>query len=391
MARKANFKIRSTPKGWLIHVPASISDTGKLRRRYFATRDEAKVEAQRLRAVAEGRREKAAAIRSALAEDAVAAEEFLKPFAISLAQCARFYASHHDARAKAPTLGDAWTSAISRRPNHRARTLLDYRNWRKALPDAFMAMNVRDITPDTITSALNDTTSGKTTWKNGLGYIRTVLGDCVKAGTLDENPAKRVHVERRPDHSEEVSIYSADELHSLMAACRDYPTGLDRACAGCAPVFALMAFAGVRPDEAAKLRWEDISLELMNIRIGPSVAKKARRRNIRIHCTLKAWLDEVPQKMRHGKVAPPRWVQKATRVRREAGIDGSEKQDALRHSFGTYMLAMENDLDALKSDMGHEHVRVFFEHYHKAVTKREAQPYWLVLPFSGENATRISK
>ena len=44
------------------------------------------------------------------------------------------------------------------------------------------------------------------------------------------------------------------------------------------------------------------------------------------------------------------------------------------------MLAVETDLDALKGDMGHEHVRVFFEHYHKAMTKREALPYSQVLP-----------
>ena len=42
---------------------------------------------------------------------------------------------------------------------------------------------------------------------------------------------------------------------------------------------------------------------------------------------------------------------KAAKVRTEAGIDGREKQDALRHSFGTYTLATENDLDALKADL----------------------------------------
>ncbi len=30
--------------------------------------------------------------------------------------------------------------------------------------------------------------------------------------------------------------------------------------------------------------------------------------------------------------------------------------------------------------MGHAHMAVFFEHYHKAMTKREALPYWQVLP-----------
>jgi integrase len=357
-----------------------MSDTGKLRRRYFTTRDLAKAESQRLRAIAEGRKDKSALIRPGLAEDAVTAEEILHPFGVTLAQAARFYAAHHDARAAAPLLSAAWDSALARRPNHRSRTLLDLRNWRKALPGWLMAMNIRDIEPNDIAKALDETTKGKTTRKNGRDYIRTVLGDCVKDRTLDDNPAARVHIERKPDTSEEVSTYTPDELKKLMAACRDYEKGLDKACATCSPAFALMAFAGIRPDEVGKLKWADVSLELHNIRIGPSVAKKARRRNVRIQPTLAAWLETVPPEKRHGKVAPPRWIYKATRVRKEAGIDGHEKQDALRHSFGTYLLAVENDLDALKADMGHEHVRVFFDHYHKAVTKREALPYWEVLP-----------
>ena len=54
--------------------------------------------------------------------------------------------------------------------------------------------------------------------------------------------------------------------------------------------------------------------------------------------------------------------------------------DALRHSFGTYLLATENNIDSLRSDMGHEHIRVFLNHYHKALTSDEALPYWKIHP-----------
>jgi hypothetical protein len=67
-------------------------------------------------------------------------------------------------------------------------------------------------------------------------------------------------------------------------------------------------------------------------------------------------------------------------VRKEAGIDGLKMADALRHSFGTYLLATENNIDSLRSDMGHEHIRVFLNHYHKAVTADEAAPYWNIHP-----------
>ncbi len=387
MAKNPRFDYRKTPKGWLVNVPGSVSDTGRFRRRYFTTRDEAKAECQRLREIHDGTRTKASDISAALAEDATRAAEILSPFNVTLAQAASFYASHHDARRRAPTLIEAWGNAIAIRPNHRARTLADFRAWKRALPDWFMAMNTFDIDPSAIRKALDETTNGRTRWKSGLRYVSSVLGDCVKAGSLTDNPAKRVHVERRPDQAEDVSIYTPGEIKQLMKACRNYEDGLDKACAACAVPFAVMAFAGIRPDEVTKLRWEDVSLEMANIRIGPTIAKKARRRNVRIQPTLAAWLETVPADARQGKLVPSRWRFKASRVRREAGIDGHEKQDALRHSFGTYLLAVENDLDALKSDMGHEHVRVFFEHYHKAVTKREALPYWQALPTGAKLST----
>lgn len=362
-----------------MNIPASLSDSGSRRRRYFPTRDKAKAEAARLRALREEGRQ-AVDIRAALAEDAEKAAKILKGFGVSLTQAAKFYERHHDKRAKAPTMDEAWKASIDRRPNHRERTISDYRAWRKALPGWFMALNVHDIEPPTIEKALNETTVGKTRWKAGHRYIRAVLGDCVKSGQLDENPAKRVHLERARESDDDVSIYSVDELKDLFGACRLFEEKTDRDCRPCAIAFAFMAFAGIRPDEVTKLRWDDVNLELENIRIGSTVAKKARRRNVRIQPTLAAWIQGIPENERQGKIVPARWRYKAARVRKEAGIDGREKQDALRHSFGSYLLATENDLDSLKADMGHEHVRVFFDHYHNAMTKREALPYWQVLP-----------
>jgi integrase len=366
-----------------VNIPGSVSDTGRFRRRYFKTRDLAKTECQRLREISNGTRAIACDIPADLAADAIKAREMLAAFHVTLAQAARFYTEHHDKRAKAPTLADAWVSGTKQRKNHRARYKADLKAWEKALPDSFLAMNCHDITAKEIKAALDSVTSGPTRWKNGLAIISAILGDVVKSGLIEKNPAAAVHIARKASNDDDVEIYTVDELKALFAACKDYPIAedeTDRLCAACAIPFAVMAFAGVRPDEVTRLRWEDVSLELRNIRVAAGVAKKASRRNVRINDTLAAWLETVPVDKRFGKLVPPRWRYKAARVRREAGIDGHEKQDALRHSFGTYTLATENDLDALNADMGHEHVRVFFTHYHKAMTKADALPYWQVLP-----------
>jgi integrase len=387
MPRTPKFAYRSTPQGWLVNTPATLTATGKRERTYFTTRDLAKAHATKLREKFLSVGSQAAVIRPSLAEDATKAAEILEPFGVSIMQAAAFYASYHDKRSKAPTLSDAWDTALNHRENHRPRTLAEIRAWKKALPAWFMESNCHDITGANIEKALDQTTKGATRWRNGMRIVSLVLGDVVKSGAIHENPVKKIQVKRKPETSDEIAIYSPDELKALFAACIDYPLKdekgnieEDRLCAGCSIPFAFMAFAGIRPDEVTKLRWDDVSLDLLNIRIGSTIAKKMYRRNVRINPTLAAWIATVPEHKRTGKLVPARWRYKAAKVRIKAGIDGREKQDALRHSYGSYMLATEGDLDALKADMGHSHIAVFFSHYHKALTKADALPYWQVLP-----------
>jgi len=394
MARKAAINYRQTPKGWLVNIPGSLSDTGRFRRRYLKTRDEAKKECARLTAIQKGQRGLAADISSATAEDAIKAREMLTDYKITLAQAATFYVQHHDKRSEVPTLRKAWQDAIAHRSNHRPRTLADLRAWEKALPEWFMDMNCYDIGGKEIKKALDQTTTGATRWSNGRRNISAVMGDLVKLELIQENPVKLMLTKRTEETDDDVSIYTPEELESLFKACIDYPmkdaegnVEKDRLCAGCSLPFSFMAFAGIRPDEVTKLTWKDVSLELRNIRIGAKIAKKAYRRNVRINDTLAAWIATIPKSKRKGKITPGRWRYKAAKVRTKAGIDGREKQDALRHSFGTYLLATENNLDLLKSDMGHGTTAVYFDHYHKAVTKAEALPYWQVLPEGAEIQT----
>ncbi len=381
MPRRPKFDHKYTPSGWKIDIPGSISESGLRERVFFATRDLAKAESQRLREKYKQHGENASIIRPGVADDATKALDILSGFpGVSLCEAARFYKGHHDIRSKAPTLREAWGRAIAFRKNHRPTTQRDYRLWQTALPDSLLDMNVVDITPELIKQSLDEVTDGKTRWANGLRYISTVIQQCVKDGQLMENPAKRVEKPRAPEADDEVTIYTVKQLKSLFAACKDYPDGMDRKCSDCTVPFAILAFGGLRPNELERLTWEDIDLGLGVIRLGSSKTKKARRRNVRIHSTLRAWLETVPKSDRKGKVVPPRWRYRSARVRKEIGIDGLEMADALRHSFGTYMLATENNIDLLRSDMGHEHIRVFFNHYHKALSPDEAHPYWKILP-----------
>lgn len=379
MARTPSFAVVDSPRGWRVEVPASQSETGRRIQRYFPTREKGTEFARSLRKGFKDFGCQARTLSPGSAEDATKALELLEGFETTLAACARFYIAHHDKRSKAPTMAEAMAKGTILRKDLSARYRQALKNLQKRLPTAFAATNLVDLTPASISEALTEMTTGATAWKNALRMLSAILTDYVKDGTIHDNPCKRVQLPKVKSN-DEVVIYEVGELRALFNACKNYDSGRDPKCAACAIPFAFLAFAGVRPTELTRLAWEDVKLDLLSVRLGGRVTKTGKTRNVRINPTLKAWIETIPDEQRKGRIIPGRWTQKATRVRKEAGLDGRELQDALRHSYGSYMLATENDIDALKADMGHQHLEVFFRHYHNSMTKEEAEPYWKVLP-----------
>lgn len=380
MARTSKFKVvDARPKGWRVNVPKLYSETGKRCQRFFDTREKANEFASGLREKSKEFGVQARNLSPAVTGDALAAIEILKGFEVTLVQCAKAYVKQHDRRTNAPTLSNAWEKGLERRKNRRDRTIYNLKSFRKRLPQDFVDQNIVDLTSAIIREALIEITNGETAFNTGLRLISSILGDYVKEGILHENPCCRVP-QIRVRSSDEVKIYTVEQVEDLFSACRDYPEGKDRNCKACALPFAFLAFAGLRPKELTRLKWENVYLESNSIRIGGSISKTGKTRNVRIQPTLKAWIETIPECDRKGKIIPSRWIEKAARVKREAKLDGRELQDALRHSFGSYLLGAENDLATLRADMGHKHEDTFFDHYHNAVTKEKALPYWNLKP-----------
>jgi hypothetical protein len=80
MPKRPQFDYRKTPKGWLINVPGSISNSGCRERLYFSTRDLAKAESQRLSEKYKKHGENASVIPPRVADDATKALEILSGF-----------------------------------------------------------------------------------------------------------------------------------------------------------------------------------------------------------------------------------------------------------------------------------------------------------------------
>jgi len=135
MARIAKIKVKDTPKGWLVNVPASSSNEGTRQRRYFQTRELASEFAASLRIKIKDHGVKSVTLSASLTMDALRAAALLEQFdGITLTQAAQFYVKHHDEAAKCPTMATAFTESIKRRSEMSAAYLRDMRTLEKRLP-----------------------------------------------------------------------------------------------------------------------------------------------------------------------------------------------------------------------------------------------------------------
>ena len=163
---------------------------------------------------------------------------------------------------------------------------------------------------------------------------------------------------------------SADRASELMAAAVKHSPSLAKA-------YALMLFAGIRPDDDGELfklaRHPDVE-KLINLRtnviwIPAEVSKVKRQRKVRVCDALNKWLS-LP-----GPILPPN----ADRHIKAFRLAQKLTPDVCRHSFCTYHVATHGSLadTALQSGNSEAIVR---DHYADQVTKAEAEPFWRIVP-----------
>jgi integrase len=173
-----------------------------------------------------------------------------------------------------------------------------------------------------------------------------------------------------------VATFSVEELSRLLgAASFDY-----------LPVLAIGAFAGLRPEEINKLRWNDVDCEERTIRVNASVSKTRKKRFAEISDNLLNWLQ--PYISKSGPVAPPN-LQKLRRATMKAARIEKWPQDVLRHSFASAHYAFHKDPARTAMIMGHRDQNMLLTHYRDLMRPSDAANYWQIAPKTTNDARII--
>ena len=168
----------------------------------------------------------------------------------------------------------------------------------------------------------------------------------------------------------EVGIFRPEEIAALLT----------HAPVEFVPFLAIGAFAGLRVAELLRLDWRDVKLDRNCIEVPAKKAKSARRRIVKVHPCLDAWIR--PLAKLEGKIVP---VEHFAPHEMLAGAIAAAKlpawvRNGLRHSFASYHIAKWNDAAKLALEMGHTTTLLIFAHYRAVVHESDAEKYWNIFP-----------
>lgn len=288
--------------------------------------------------------------------DALIAQSMLATYGVNLADAARHYVSLAQIRAASRPLDvfiheyeAEMTARVGIGPGCLKPGSL------KAIKETFRRIEARfgskllsDITTKEIESWLlgmtyEDGSKGlsQRSKKRHFTYTMQIFSAAKKKELITMNPVTNVEARLFESEDEEPEILTVEEVRRLLKV----------ACPETKPLFAIAAFAAIRWSEIKKLEWgKHIKLDENEITVIAGTAKTGSRRVVTILPTLAAFL--APYRDGTGSVLPRVYearrpsTDRFDRLRRKvvkvAGLY-PWKQNCLRHSFISYLLAIRQD------------------------------------------------
>lgn len=188
------------------------------------------------------------------------------------------------------------------------------------------ATPLSELSTAQISVALNRACHSPTVFNDTLGALSTLYTYAMRKGWRTSNPL--IPIDRRHVTEKEIHPLMPVDLRRLFAACRP-PTVLERKrtslginretllvdTSDLVPLVALGAFAGIRPTECSRLKWQDISLEESVVTVRRASSKTGGARHVELHPTLARWLQSCkpPAAQPSDLIIPPRMPSPAKR------------------------------------------------------------------------------
>jgi integrase len=366
---------KKTPKGWRINIPEILSESGKRQRLFFPTRDDAERFASPLRRnYRSGESDRL--LPPTKTRFAIRAFDILgdRP-PEELLQAVQSWVTQRDHALKSVTFSKACSefTASSSKSHLTEKYLWHFQHYPKRFTRITEKLLVEISSAD-----LEREFSGMPPYarNTALAHLSSLWSFSIKRGWAMVNPLKNLDRSHIP--KPKIHILTAKQLRRLfVATIRLHPELV--------PLVAIEIFAGVRPIESEKIRWENVDMEDGILTVPDAIAKTRIGRHIEMHQTLKDWLSwhrSNGGKM-DGMICPHphmtlrRYLRK---IRSRSGLIPWH-QDVLRHVFASAALASDwRDIGKLCLELGHSSQKMLHRHYARSMRRKDAVAIFEVRP-----------
>lgn len=357
--------VRGSTVYWSFWVPAKLSPTGKRKRNYYKTKGEA----------VEARSEYLEALSGAESPlptaELVDAKQALRMLAkegvrLSLSEVVAWALEHLALPGAGVTVAELLERfAAEKEKRWRKKTADNFRFAAGRMRQAFGELPLVDVSADRLAEWLAEAFPEDVYRKHAVSTLRPAFSWAKKRGLLAQSPFSGVDVPTVGARA--VRVYSPAQARALLEAD-----------VYCRVAFALLLFAGVRPQELERLTWGCIRLDEGFIHVPAGTAKTRQARIVEIEPNLAAILAQEPPHAPDEMVRPKWWKVRARRAKEAAGAQNMG-QDVARHSYASYWLALHRDENRLKANMGHSrNSETLFVHYRAAATRAAAAEFWRI-------------
>jgi len=291
---------------------------------------------------------------------------------VGLAEVVRYYLAHAQQGVKDISVQEAYDLYLARIESQKSDRYIEAMKLHLGRFKDTFHCQLNDVTHEQIEAWMDDRGMKARYFNNCRAALITFFKYCRKRrflpGDLETEAEK---IEKRSEIQQAVHIFSPEVITQILAEIRQ----------DLVPYLVLSAFGGLRPSEARRLDWSDIHWDGKDkhIEIHATVARKTLRdRFVPLQPNLKAWL--LPYRQERGLVAGfKRSHEMLTRAIKDLEFLPDWPNDVLRHSYGSYRLAVLDDISKVASEMGNS-PQVIVHNYRRPVSKADGKRWFRITP-----------
>ena len=286
-----------------------------------------------------------------------------------LHELAEFYLRHNARRITPKTPAEILKELIAQKEaNGMSKRYCDDLRYRCGRFAESFQCEIASITPALVQNFLNELNLSARSVNNFRKALKTLFEFAKARNHLPREIDLLEGISRRRETST-IEIYSPQEMASLLAAASDL-TLLS---------IALRGFAGLRSAEIERLDWSQIHLgDEPYLIVNADQAKTRSRRLVPISDNLAKWL--APYQKETGRVwqhGHDYFYESQRAVALKANVKW--KQNALRHSFISYRMAILKNANQVALEAGNS-PEIIFRNYLELVTPAEAGSWFEIKP-----------